>query len=205
MQKISNILLICILFLIICILYLTYLLLKKNNRNKNNNIEYFDNSNLYSKDNSSIISLIDINNKGYDSSIFYNYSTVNKSNNCVHKCPTNVKNSKCECCNRDNPSIIPLVDINDRCCSSGIVDNKNICCPSGRLDNDGNCCLSRIITPSGQCCDSNSHIVKPVIGYTDECCPSGIKTTRDGMCCPENSIGLDEYGNCKIGLDEIYS
>jgi hypothetical protein len=198
MQKISNILLICILFLMLCILYLTYLLLKKN-------IEYFDNSDLNSIDNTSIISLIDINNKGYDSGIFHNYATVDNSDMCLHKCPTNVKNSKCECCSRDNPYIVPLVDINDECCSSGVVDNQNVCCSSGRLDSDGNCCLSRIITPSGKCCEANSHIVKPVIDHNHECCPSGIKTSRDGKCCPKNSLGLDEHGNCKIGLDEIYS
>ena len=129
---------------------------------------------------------------------------INKKNKIEYfvntKCPTGVKNSKNKCCLRDDPRIVPLVDINDKCCSSGILDKDNVCCPTGKLDSNHKCCLSRITSPSGECCESSSHIVKPVIGYVDTCCPSGIKTVRDGKCCPEDSVGLDENGNCKIGL-----
>ena len=116
------------------------------------------------------------------------------------KCPTGVKNTKNECCQRDDPRIVPLVDINDKCCSSGILDKDNVCCLTGKLDEKNNCCSSRITSPSGECCESYNYNVKPVVGYVDTCCPSGIKTLRDGKCCPDNSVGLDENGNCKIGL-----
>jgi hypothetical protein len=92
-------------------------------------------------------------------------------------CSSRVLTKSGKCCPLGDLGYRPIVDSNDTCCYTNVLDNQLRCCDKQKLDANNNCLTT----------------------IEDNTLCKGNYRTFNGKCCPDNTIGLEENGTrCKI-------
>lgn len=95
-----------------------------------------------------------------------------------------------------------VCDIDDNCCSTGVISSDGVCCTSGMTSNGPIyvCCASDTDIPcTSECCTGGAVCLSdPVNAPTAACCPAGTtKICADG-CCPAGVTACNIDGDCDV-------